>query len=723
MNAGFVAALLILLFLSIFSYLLFEKHIVSMKAVDHTHEVLHASKDMLARIAEAEAGQRGYILTGNEEFLEPFYVAIDRNNTLLAKLRRLTRDNPAQQKRCNHVQQLVKSKFDFIRRTIRLRRTGTMEEVLPLVESGEGKALMDELRGVFHKIDAEEQRLLQIRKEKTARTEMITKPLLVVGLVVSIAILIIIYRALHRQICIRIRREHELYESHEWFSKTLHSIGDGVIATDEHFAVSFMNPVAEKLTGWSEEEARGKPIDRVFNIINVFTRQKVDNPIVTAVNERRIVELADNTLLIRKDNTELHIDDSGSPIISDENEVIGAILTFRDVTESKRAEQELNMFFEISIDLAGIATTGGYFTRITPSVEKILGYTVSEFLSQSFMEFIHPDDIDSSLAELQRLSEGMPTVNFKNRYACKDGSYKWLEWNVSPREDKLYAVARDITDRQIAEEELMRLHNDLRDKNTEIVDSINYAKRIQNAIMPAASSLKELFPDSFVLNKPKDIVSGDFYWSCKTGRKSLVALADCTGHGVPGALLSIIGSQKLNEAVLLLDTDGAGILSYLNNSIKSALKQHNDNSSKDGMDIALCAVEYPPASEPWEPIRLTFTGANRPLWVIRKGKNEVEEIKATKRGIGGWTDRRQHFEDKDILLRKGDTFYLFSDGYADQFGGNKGKKLMSKRFRELLGSVQNLTMDEQRTYLEHYLERWKNGTDQIDDILVIGVRL
>jgi serine phosphatase RsbU (regulator of sigma subunit) len=109
--------------------------------------------------------------------------------------------------------------------------------------------------------------------------------------------------------------------------------------------------------------------------------------------------------------------------------------------------------------------------------------------------------------------------------------------------------------------------------------------------------------------------------------------------------------------------------------------------------------------------------------VIRKGKNTVEEIRGTKRAIGGWTDRRQHFEDREIQLRKGDTFYIFSDGYADQFGGEKGKKLMTKRFRELLGSVQNLTMEEQRMYLDRYFEQWRDGSEQIDDVLVIGVRV
>lgn len=265
----------------------------------------------------------------------------------------------------------------------------------------------------------------------------------------------------------------------------------------------------------------------------------------------------------------------------------------------------------------------------------------------------------------------------------------------------------------------------IEEKNKDITNSINYAKRIQNAMLPHHKDILEAFPQSFILYKPKDIVSGDFYffykkpvsfWGGAGGKVIFIASVDCTGHGVPGAFMSMIGAGKLNDAVHA-SSDTSEILSLLNRGIKTALKQsESETSTKDGMDIALCAVDT-------ETRIVKYAAANRPIWIIRSGQTEVEEIKATKKAIGGFTENNQHFDTHEIKLQKGDTFYLSTDGYADTFGGKTNKKLTTKKFKEILLSIQDKTMPEQEKHLDNFIEDWKSGTEQVDDILVIGVRV
>ena len=256
----------------------------------------------------------------------------------------------------------------------------------------------------------------------------------------------------------------------------------------------------------------------------------------------------------------------------------------------------------------------------------------------------------------------------------------------------------------------------LQEKNDDITDSIKYAKRIQQSKLPIKTDFFKLFSDSFTLFKPKDIVSGDFYYFQKKKNSVFIAASDCTGHGVPGAIMSMICSEKLEEAISMGENTSE-ILSIVNKRVKLSLKQSDsDESTRDGMDIALCSVDE-------ENRIVEYAGANRPLWIIRHGQNTVEEIKATKSAIGGLTVDNQHFESHEIKLQRGDTFYILTDGYADQFNGKTGKKIMTKKFKDILLSIQNISMAEQETHIDSFLENWKSGVEQVDDILVIGVRL
>jgi serine phosphatase RsbU (regulator of sigma subunit) len=263
------------------------------------------------------------------------------------------------------------------------------------------------------------------------------------------------------------------------------------------------------------------------------------------------------------------------------------------------------------------------------------------------------------------------------------------------------------------------------EQKQEITDSIQYAQRIQFAILPTKENILKAFPQSFILFKPKDIVSGDFYWFQDIDGKKYIAACDCTGHGVPGALMSMVATDMLNDA--LVHTKKVDeILAHTNRSIRVALKQStNDDSTRDGMDIALCCFND-------KTNVVQFAGAYRPLWLIRssqleqieafKNKYELIEYKATKAAIGGLTEDNQVFQINEIQLQKGDTIYLSSDGYADQFSPND-KKLMTKRFKEILLSIQHLSMPEQGNYLEKFITDWRGNMEQTDDVLVIGVRV
>lgn len=254
----------------------------------------------------------------------------------------------------------------------------------------------------------------------------------------------------------------------------------------------------------------------------------------------------------------------------------------------------------------------------------------------------------------------------------------------------------------------------IEEKNKDITDSINYAKRIQEATLASKEIKYKLFPDAFVLFKPKDIVSGDFYWFAGKNGKRLISACDCTGHGVPGALMSMIGNNLLNKIVNEKAVTSPGsILIELDEEVRLTLKKDENKDSKDGMDIALLTFS--------NERDLEYAGANRPLWIVRDGK--LEEIKPTKLSIGGDRYGQQiDFINHSIQLQKGDTVYISSDGFADQFN-NDDKKLMTRRFKEILLSIQNLPMPEQEKYLDDFIEKWKGGLEQTDDILVIGVRV
>jgi serine phosphatase RsbU (regulator of sigma subunit) len=254
------------------------------------------------------------------------------------------------------------------------------------------------------------------------------------------------------------------------------------------------------------------------------------------------------------------------------------------------------------------------------------------------------------------------------------------------------------------------------ERNHDVTNSINYAKRIQEAVLPAKEIKYKLFPDAFVLFLPKDIVSGDFYWFGERNGKRLISAIDCTGHGVPGAFMSLIGNTFLHEAVNEKGiTEPAKILDDMKRSIIAALKQSAVvESAKDGMDMALLSFDDKKGT-------VEFAGAYNPCWLVRNG--ELTEFKGDKKPIGYYMGNDSPFTNTEIKIQKGDCFYIFSDGYADQFGGEKGKKLKEKQLKEILLSCHELPMAEQEKILLDKFQKWKGKLEQVDDVCLIGVRV
>jgi serine phosphatase RsbU (regulator of sigma subunit) len=256
----------------------------------------------------------------------------------------------------------------------------------------------------------------------------------------------------------------------------------------------------------------------------------------------------------------------------------------------------------------------------------------------------------------------------------------------------------------------------IEEKNKSITDSINYAKRLQTAILPPKDQVSVILSEHFLLYQPKDIVSGDFYWVSDHDHKFMVAAIDCTGHGVPGALLSIVGynaiAQTVNEMNITKPDD---VLISMNSIIKKILHQDSRSDIRDGMDMALCTFDRKTGI-------LEYSGANNPIYIVSDGKMQV--VKASKLTIGSIQEEVRYLpEHHSIQLKKGDCFYIFSDGYADQFGGKDNKKFKTSRMQELLLSINQQPMQEQEKLIHTAFTDWKGMNEQVDDILVIGVRV
>ena len=286
-------------------------------------------------------------------------------------------------------------------------------------------------------------------------------------------------------------------------------------------------------------------------------------------------------------------------------------------------------------------------------------------------------------------------------------------FNLKQQNRKLFS---DLEEANITlEKKVIERTKKIESQRKEITDSIQYASRIQYALLPPEEELNSLLPSYFILNKPRNIVSGDYYWLAQKDRQVVVGVADCTGHGVPGAFMSILGLASLNEILIQTESIKSNeILNQLRNQIKKSLRQTGKtDEARDGMEMALCVVDF-------ESKILQYSGAFRPLYLIRD--KQLIEIKGDSMPIGIYDDKEISFSNEELTFKDDDIIYMFTDGYVDQLGGPDRKTYKSKKFKQLLMDIHQKPLPEQKNILEKEYEAWRRDIEQIDDIMVMGIR-
>jgi len=369
-------------------------------------------------------------------------------------------------------------------------------------------------------------------------------------------------------------------------------------------------------------------------------------------------------------------------------------------------------------------------SEIKSEIDELLGYVVLISDISGFKK------IENNLS--QELEESQTRIKELNReidFYIKQGDVITSQrTKIQKQRDQLAVEKKDITKQKelmekdldfimkqgdkIAEQKhkIKKQHDLVQKQNKKIEDSILYAKRIQSAVLPPNRFVQHLLSEHFIFYKPRDIVSGDFYWTKQIDEKIYIAAADCTGHGVPGALMSMLGITFLNEIVNKNpDIHANEILNELRTHIISSLRQTGSiGDSRDGLDIALCIINH-------EKKVMEYAGANNSLYFIRNG--ELSEIKADRMPIGIHRRAKESFNNHEIALNKDDLIYIFSDGFIDQFGGEDGRKFLTGNFKKLLIENHQKSLSEQKQILEKTFHQWKGERKQLDDILVIGFKI
>lgn len=349
----------------------------------------------------------------------------------------------------------------------------------------------------------------------------------------------------------------------------------------------------------------------------------------------------------------------------------------------------------------------GEVEYISNSAKTLLGFEPEQLLGNNWW-IIPRQSVDEGQAIKEKIVSIMlhdsyrVDQGFEHALKTSKGLVKWFKWSSAMMpDDKLIGIGIDITEKKRSEQRTMDANRSLIVKNKEITDSINYAKKIQQAILPSETFLKTNFKDGFVLYLPKDIVSGDYYFFYENDTTKYVTAIDCTGHGVPGAMMSVIANSLLKEVFYNKELNRPDDILYaLDELLFDSLNKNNTEEIRyDGMDISLCAINK-------KTNVLEFAGAMRPLFIVNG--NEITEIKGSKFPLGYYFDKK-NFELNTIELKAGDRLYLTTDGYADQFGGNKNKKLNRKAFKELLLSLDGMDAEEQSSFLDYSLKKLETG--------------
>ncbi len=530
----------------------------------------------------------------------------------------------------------------------------------------------------------------------------------------------------------------------QWLSRVVKEIDNAAIITDAEGTIEWVNEGFESLTGYQLNEVSGKTPGSFLqgDQTTEESRKKIREGL--AGKQPFETEILNYT----KKGQPYTISLSVSPIFGENGDVEHFVGISTDITEKieaeknlKESEARLKGVLAQAPDVVVLTNPKGEIIFTNLQVEKNFDYSPQELFGKNF-ELLIADIYDQHL-EVESLFQKdakMVSKNMKMELIAqrKDGTEFSAEIIVGPMQNKekknVLFFIRDITEKKKIEKERklftakleqqvmsrteeLRMANDkLAAKNKDITDSINYALRLQKALFPDKSILHSFFQDAFVYLRPRDIVSGDFYWFHKRKGKFIIVAADCTGHGVPGAFMSVLGIELLNKIIV---QEGASypthILELLDEGLLSVLGKTKGESITDGIDMSVCSIDT-------NSKRIDFAGAGRPLILI-SGEG-LQYVKGTMFGLGGIIDlSMKKYKTTSVNYSPGDMLYLFSDGYVDQFGGEKGKKIMMKRLKEQLSHIHSLPCKEQEDYMDNFLLGWMGEEKQVDDVLIIGARL
>jgi PAS domain S-box-containing protein len=488
----------------------------------------------------------------------------------------------------------------------------------------------------------------------------------------------------------------------------------------EAFQLSFVSPSVTRILGYTPEEMmQGKDIERMSTESASHFRELLEQ----SVNSGESNAVAQYSF-IKKDGQKIYLESSARNYLHDPA-IQGIIVNSRDITEKIRAEKEerlktrMQSLSENSLDVIIRLSTTGHFHYANPVVEDYTGLGPKNLLNKALSEISLPASMKNYLMDaLLKMNESPKKLNNEIPIPIKLGeklSERIVSFDAIPEfaADQLETVlfvGHDIT-------EAKRIGKEIQVKNKNIEDSINYARKIQRALLPDLDQYARIFPRSFMFYKPRDVVSGDFPWLYSKNGHVYLAAIDCTGHGVPGALLSFIAYFILNN-IIEQDDDctAAQILDKLHNNVRSTLKQDSDRSdARDGMDIAFCKIDFKKSE-------LQYAGAHRPLLILSEG--ELTEIKGDRKAIGGILPGKKAEEDftnNSIPYRKGDKFFIFTDGLPDQLGGPYGRKYSTKRIRDFILENPGYTMKQYNELFTNDFADWQKGFKQLDDLLMMGI--
>ncbi len=576
-----------------------------------------------------------------------------------------------------------------------------------------------------------------------------------------------LYEQAQYEISIRNKTEKELEKRKSYLESVLQNAPDAIVTMDKSHNIVDWNEGAEKIFGYKEKEVLGKNIDNLITSPDVKVESQGMTKQVLSGNKVPSRE----SIRYRKDGTSVNVIVAGSPIII-ENKFHGIVAVYTDITKRKKAEKELSQknkeletmdsvvkIINKKIDLENVLQSllrqtlnffpqaeKGSFLIYDEDMEKyryavVNGYNVKDVknihltekeVMDSYTE--HSEQLDAGVYVIRNI-KGLSTQNKLHRVETPKSMLAMsviLEGRLEG-----FLILDNMKDQDAFNktdvQKLLRFREHavsafirakslrlLEEKNKNILSSIRYGERIQNAILPLTKKIRSSLPQHFIIFKPRDIVSGDFYWFNQVDGKIVLAVIDCTGHGVPGAFMSMLGNAFLNQIVTEQKIMNPSlILKRLHEEVRTALKQKQEKvDTQDGMDVCLCVLEKNSHTQ-----KLLFAGAKRPLFVFKKGESKLTEVKGDRKSIGGkQREEKQVFTSHEIKVQKGDQLYLTTDGFADQ-QNPKNKRYGSRRLKAFLQSVSELEMQEQEKVLAQELARHQGREEQRDDITVVVVKI